>query len=127
MKCFDCGWFDYVGNMFCQYCIENNYMLYTTKEDKEFCDMLCGDVERRGIIMKEKIYLIEDTHADYNRLFMNKANSKKEALDKFWRDWNIDEQNKKDKKAEYSPRTKKQFRVTDVTQELEDCTIALDY
>ena len=29
--------------------------------------------------MKEKIYLIEDTHADYSRLFMNKANSKKEA------------------------------------------------
>lgn len=39
MKCFDCGWLDCVGNMFCQYCIENDYMLYATKEDKEFCDM----------------------------------------------------------------------------------------
>ena len=33
--------------------------------------------------MEEKNYLIEDTHADYKRLFMNKANSEKEALDKF--------------------------------------------
>lgn len=28
-------------------CIENDYMLYTTKEDKEFYDMMCGDVEHR--------------------------------------------------------------------------------
>ena len=54
------------------------------------------------------------------------VNNKKEALNKFWKDWNINEQNKKDKKAGYSPRIKKQFRVTDITQELE-VTIALDY
>ena len=45
MKCFDCGWLDCVGNMFCQYCIENDYILYATKEDKELCDMMCGEVE----------------------------------------------------------------------------------
>ena len=45
MKCFDCDWLDCVGNMFCQYCIENDYILYATKEDKELCDMMCGKVE----------------------------------------------------------------------------------
>ena len=45
MKCFDCDWLDCVGNIFCQYCIENDYMLYATKEDKELCDMMCGEVE----------------------------------------------------------------------------------
>ena len=45
MKCFDCEWLDCVGNIFCKYCIENDYMLYATKEDKELCDMLCGEVE----------------------------------------------------------------------------------
>ena len=45
MKCFDCDWLDCVDNMFCQYCIENDYILYATKEDKELCDMMCGEVE----------------------------------------------------------------------------------
>ena len=45
MKCFDCDCFDCVGNIFCQYCIQNDYIQYSTKEDKELCDMLCGDIE----------------------------------------------------------------------------------
>lgn len=45
MKCFDCGWFNYVGDIFCKYCIENDYMLYINKEDKELYDMMCGGVE----------------------------------------------------------------------------------
>lgn len=44
MKYFDCEWLG-CGNIFCHYCIENDYILYTTKEDKELCDMMCGDVE----------------------------------------------------------------------------------
>lgn len=31
MKCFDCGWLDCADNMFYQYCIENDYMLYANK------------------------------------------------------------------------------------------------
>lgn len=45
MKCFDCGWFNCADNMFCQYCIKNDYMLYTSKEDKELCDIMCGGNE----------------------------------------------------------------------------------
>ena len=77
--------------------------------------------------MKEKIYLIEDTHADYSRLFMNKANSKKEALNKFWIDFDIDNQNKLDRQEGYKPRTKKQFKVIDILEELGNKTIRLDY
>lgn len=77
--------------------------------------------------MEEKIYLIEDTCADYSRLFMNKANSKKEALDKFWRDFDIDNQNKLDRQEGYTPRTKKQFKVIDILEELGNKTIQLDY
>lgn len=77
--------------------------------------------------MKEKIYLIEDTCADYSRLFINKANSKKEALDKFWRDFDIDNQNKLDRQEGYEPRTKKQFKVIDILKELGNKTIRLDY
>lgn len=77
--------------------------------------------------MEEKIYLIEDTCADYSRLFMNKANSKKEALDKFWRDFDIDNQNKLDRQEGYEPRTKKQFKVIDILEELGNKTIRLDY
>ena len=77
--------------------------------------------------MKEKIYLIEDTHADYCRLFMNKANSKKEALNKFWIDFDIDNQNKLDRQEGYKPRTKKQFKVIDILEELGNKTIRLDY
>ena len=76
--------------------------------------------------MKEKIYLIEDTHADYSRLFMNKANSKKEALNKFWIDFDIDHQNKLDRQEGYEPRTKKQFKVINILEELENKTIRLD-
>ena len=77
--------------------------------------------------MEEKIYLIEDIYAVYNRFFMNKANSKKEALDKFWRDFDIDNQNKLDKQEGYEPRTKKQFKVVDIFKELGNKTIRLDY
>ena len=77
--------------------------------------------------MKEHIYLIEDTHADYSRLFMNKANSKKEALNKFWIDFDIDHQNKLDRQEGYEPRTKKQFKVIDILEELGNKTIRLDY
>ena len=76
--------------------------------------------------MEEKIYLIEDTCADYSRLFMNKANSKKEALDKFWRDFDIDNQNKLDRQEGYEPRTKKQFKVIDILEELGNKTIEID-
>ena len=76
--------------------------------------------------MKEHIYLIEDTHADYNRFFINKANNKKEALDKFWKDFDIDLQNEQDKKNGYAPRTKKQFKITDITKELGNKTIEID-
>ena len=71
--------------------------------------------------------MIEDTHADYNRLFMNKANSKKEALNKFWIDFDIDHQNKLDRQEGYEPRTKKQFKVINILEELENKTIRLDY
>ncbi len=76
--------------------------------------------------MKEHIYLIEDTHADYNRFFINKANNKKEALEKFWEDCNVDWRNKLDKQSGYSPRTKKQFEVVDITKILNDKTIRID-
>lgn len=45
MKCFDCGWLDCVEDIFCQYCFDTDCMLYTSKEDKELCDMMCDDVE----------------------------------------------------------------------------------
>lgn len=77
--------------------------------------------------MEEKIYLIEDIYADYGRLFMNRANSKKEALDKFWIDFDVDNQNKLDKQEGYETRTKKQFKVIDVLEELGNKTIRLDY
>lgn len=44
MKCFDCEWLDCVGDIFCQYCLDTN-CIYTSKEDKELCDMMCGDIE----------------------------------------------------------------------------------
>lgn len=74
----------------------------------------------------EHIYLIEDTHADYNRFFINKANNKKEALNKFWKDFNVDLQNKLDKEEGYSHRTKGQFEVIDITKVLKDKTIGID-
>lgn len=76
--------------------------------------------------MKEKIYLIEDIHADYNRFYLNKANNKKEALEKFWKDFNVDLQNKLDKEEGYRPRTKGQFEVIDITKVLKDKTIGID-
>lgn len=33
--------------LFCQYCIENDYMLHATKEDKELCDMMYGGNENK--------------------------------------------------------------------------------
>lgn len=45
MKCFDCEWIDCVGDIFCQYCLDTNCILYISKEDKELCDMMCGDIE----------------------------------------------------------------------------------
>jgi hypothetical protein len=68
--------------------------------------------------MEEKIYLIEDTHADYHRFYLNKATNKQEALEKFWKDCGIDTENEKDIEEGYKPRTKRQFRVFDVEQEL---------
>lgn len=76
--------------------------------------------------MKEHIYLIEDTHAHYNRFYLNKANNKKEALDKLWKDFDVDLQNKLDKEKGYSPRTKGQFEVTDIAKLLNDKTIGID-
>ena len=58
---------------------------------------------------------------------MNKANSKKEALNKFWIDFDIDHQNKLDRQEGYEPRTKKQFKVINILEELENKTIRLDY
>lgn len=69
--------------------------------------------------MKEKIYLIEDTYVDYHRFYLNKATNRQEALEKFWKDYDIDAENKKDIEEGYKPsRTKRQFRVFDVEQEL---------
>ena len=44
--------------------------------------------------------------------------NKQEALEKFWKDCDIDAKNKKDIEEGYKPRTKRQFRVFDVEQEL---------
>lgn len=43
MKCFDCEWFDCVGDI----CLNIDCMLYTTKENKELCDMMCGGNENK--------------------------------------------------------------------------------
>lgn len=75
--------------------------------------------------MEEKIYLIEDTCA-YHKFYLNKANNKKEALNKFWEECNIDWKNEQDKKNGYAPRTKKQFEITDITKELGNKTIEID-
>ena len=65
MKCFDCEWLDYVGNMFCQYCIENDYILYTTKEDKELCDMMCGEVEDEEQLWKNFLKIKKKKGQEY--------------------------------------------------------------
>lgn len=76
--------------------------------------------------MEEHIYLIEDTYADYSKYFINEAKNKKEALEKFWKDFDVDWQNKRDKENGCAPRTKKQFEITDITKQIKDCTIGID-
>ena len=44
-KCYGCIYFLQCDKRIEMKCSDNNYFLFTTKQDKELCDMLCGGVE----------------------------------------------------------------------------------
>ena len=60
--------------------------------------------------MQLKYYIIEDIVGDFNNLFLLKAKSKKEALDKVWSVCGYDQQEPKSVTG-YDPHYKTEFRV----------------
>jgi hypothetical protein len=60
-------------------------------------------------------YIVEDTHGDWNKLFLVKANNKKEALDIVWKRMNYDNQ-ESESISGYKPKYKNEFTVKTVDE-----------
>jgi hypothetical protein len=60
-------------------------------------------------------YIVEDIHGDWNKLFLVKANNKKEALDIVWKRMSYDKQESENISG-YKPKYKKEFNVKTVDE-----------
>ncbi len=45
ISCSKCAWAEYCKGKENKYCKDNSYIFFTSKEDKELCDLMCGGNE----------------------------------------------------------------------------------